>query len=101
MPDSRLLKAIELLPKSDAVIGPVEDGGYDLIAMNNPYTELFKNIRWSSADVLKETRQRGEALEINIELLEMSFDLDSAESLVRVAPMWHPPLHSPGKYPEN
>lgn len=101
MHESRLLKVVELLPKFDAVIGPVEDGGYDLIAMNHPYAELFKDIRWSSKYVLKETRERAEASGISMELLDMSFDLDTTESLIRAASMWHPPLHPPGKYPGN
>ncbi|MES0372580.1 MAG: TIGR04282 family arsenosugar biosynthesis glycosyltransferase [Mariprofundaceae bacterium] len=101
MTDLRLIKAIELLSDCDAVIGPVEDGGYDLIAMNSPCTELFKDIRWSSEDVSKETIQRAEASKIRMELLDTSFDLDTAESLKRAAPMWRPPLHLPGKHPEN
>lgn len=101
MPESRLHKVVELLPEFDTVIGPVDDGGYDLIAMNHPYTDLFKDIRWSSEDVLKETVQRAERSEIRVKLLDMSFDLDTAESIKRAASMWRPPLHPPGKYPEN
>lgn len=101
MPESRLLKVAELLSESNVVIGPVEDGGYDLIAMDKPYTDLFKDIGWSSEDVLKETLQRAEALEVSMELLEMSFDLDTPASLERALPMWRPPLHSPEKCPKN
>ncbi|MES0371912.1 MAG: TIGR04282 family arsenosugar biosynthesis glycosyltransferase [Mariprofundaceae bacterium] len=90
MSELRLLKAVELLQKVDVVVGPVEDGGYDLIAMNHSYAELFRDIRWSSEEVLKETMQRAKASEVSMELLEMSFDLDTAESLKRAASVWKP-----------
>jgi len=101
MSDSRLKHAVALLNSFDLVIGPVEDGGYDLIAMKAPHTELFTGIQWSSEHVLQETVRQAEFLQLKTELLDMSFDLDTAESLRRAAPIWCSPLPLPEKDQEN
>ncbi len=101
MPDSRLQHAAALLGHCDVVIGPVEDGGYDLIAMNKPYPELFSRIRWSSKHVLQETLQHVEQLHLKLGLLDMSYDLDTPESLQRAAPVWSAPISLPEKYRKN
>jgi len=101
MPDSRLTCAAALLGDHDVVIGPVEDGGYDLIAMNQPYLELFNRIRWSSEHVLQETIQHVEKLGLKLKLLDMSYDLDTPESLHRAAAIWNAPISLPEKYLEN
>ncbi len=101
MPDSRLHSAAEFLGRNDVVIGPVEDGGYDLIAMKSPYQELFSQIRWSSEHVLQETLQHVERLHLKLKLLDMSYDLDTPESLHRAAPVWNAPIPLPEKYRKN
>jgi len=101
MPNSRLKRAAALLANYDVVIGPVEDGGYDLIAMNQPYLELFNTIRWSSEHVLQETLQHVEKLDLKLKLLDMSYDLDTPESLHRAASIWNAPTSLPEKYLEN
>jgi rSAM/selenodomain-associated transferase 1 len=55
MPDERLLHAASALNEYDVVLGAVEDGGYDLIAMNGVCPMLFSDISWSSEHVLKQT----------------------------------------------
>lgn len=101
MSDSRLQSAAALLSGCDVVIGPVEDGGYDLIAMNGPHPELFSRIRWSSEHVLQETFQHVERLHLKLKLLDMSYDLDTPESLQRAAPVWGAPISLPEKHQEN
>jgi len=101
MLDSRLRRAATLLDNYDVVIGPVEDGGYDLIAMKRPATELFDDIRWSSEHVLQETIRHAEGLGLRLKLLDMSFDLDRPESLQRAAPEWSAPVFMPKRDPEN
>lgn len=90
MESSRLTEAVKQLETYDVVVGPVEDGGYDLIAMKRPHIELFTNIRWGSEHVLDETRQRAKASGISTGLLAVSFDLDTPESLERAKPLWAP-----------
>lgn len=101
MPESRLLEAVERLNNHDVVIGPVEDGGYDLIGMNRPCPELFENIPWSTEHVLQQTVQQAEAASISLTLLDMGYDLDGPESLRRAAPIWNAPVSLPEKYQKN
>ena len=42
----------------DAVVVPVEDGGYALIGMREPQPALFADMPWSTAGVMAETRRR-------------------------------------------
>jgi len=102
MDESRLRQAVERLSHTDVVIGPVEDGGYDLIAMNRSCPELFRFIHWGSEQVLEQTLDRAKPAGITIELLETGFDLDSPECLKRAAALWQPPIDlRRGKYPEK
>jgi uncharacterized protein len=52
MHPSRLLQAAALIRKHDVVLGPVEDGGYDLIACRGLYPEVFARCtgRYAGAD---------------------------------------------------
>jgi len=88
MAESRLAEAVARLKEHDVVIGPVEDGGYDLIAMNRSCPELLEEIDWGTERVLTQTMQRAAATSISVALLDVSFDLDTPESLRRAAPLW-------------
>lgn len=92
MPESRLAEAIKMLDGHDAVIGPVEDGGYDLIAMGRPCPELFTAIDWGSERVLQQSRKRAEEASVSLALLDEGFDLDTPESLERAADIWPVPF---------
>jgi glycosyltransferase A (GT-A) superfamily protein (DUF2064 family) len=43
---------------ADAVVFPVEDGGYVLIGMRAPQPDLFSGMTWSTDTVMTETRRR-------------------------------------------
>ena len=47
--------AFEALNDHDAVIGPASDGGYYLIGMNQPISEIFNNKYWGTPSVLSDT----------------------------------------------
>jgi rSAM/selenodomain-associated transferase 1 len=52
-------EAAEILRNgADAVVIPVEDGGYALIGMRRPQAALFGRIRWGESDVMQVTRAR-------------------------------------------
>lgn len=89
MADERLLSAACLLKENDIVLGPVEDGGYDLLAMNAVYP-LFDGICWSTAQVFNQTLQKAEASGCRVGMLAPDFDVDLLPDLDRaVAAGWN------------
>ncbi|MFO0724794.1 MAG: TIGR04282 family arsenosugar biosynthesis glycosyltransferase [Myxococcota bacterium] len=76
---ARLGAALRALQDHAVVLGPVEDGGYDLIGLDRPRPELFHGIPWSTAAVLETTVRR--AAPLRPHLLPLSMDLDRPEDL--------------------
>jgi rSAM/selenodomain-associated transferase 1 len=70
---------------SDAVLGPARDGGYWLIALSRCDPALFSGIAWSSASVLKATRERLAALGWRWSELNTRWDVDRPEDLEELA----------------
>lgn len=70
----------------DVVIGPVEDGGYDLIATASFQPELFQGIDWGSETVFIKTMSIINRLSLSVKVLETSFDLDRPQDLQRASP---------------
>jgi rSAM/selenodomain-associated transferase 1 len=69
---------------NDAVLGPVEDGGYGLLGLNRVDETLFRDIAWSTAHVADETRRRLLSLGWRWEELPMLWDIDRPEDLPRL-----------------
>jgi rSAM/selenodomain-associated transferase 1 len=67
----------------DAVYGPSEDGGYYLLAMRELHQELFRDIPWSSGEVLERSMERGQQAGLGISLLPEWHDVDTAADLER------------------
>ena len=67
--------SFKLLDKCDLVIGPSYDGGYFLIGMKNPDENIFKNIPWSTNNVLEKTILK--IKDRKISFLEIAKDIDS------------------------
>ncbi|HKI62057.1 MAG TPA: TIGR04282 family arsenosugar biosynthesis glycosyltransferase [Mariprofundaceae bacterium] len=82
MDDARLQEAARHLNSHDVVIGPVEDGGYDLIALSGDWP-VFDAVEWSSGLVLEQTLANCERLGLSCHLLTTSFDIDTPEDLAR------------------
>ncbi len=76
-------KALATLARADAVLGPVEDGGYCLIGMNEPHPELFRSIDWSTDTVAEQTLDRAAAADLDIVLLDTLWDVDDHADYVR------------------
>jgi len=83
MPESRLLEAASMLTDSDIVLGPVEDGGYELIAMRQACPQLFTDIHWSTTSVLEETLARIRETGLSCRMLPVGFDIDTPEAWQR------------------
>ena len=81
MNDERLIHASLALNDYDVVFGAVEDGGYDLIAMNHAYPALFSGVSWSSEHVLTQSLAIAEQHNLHCLVLEESFDVDTPEML--------------------
>ncbi|MBN4082193.1 TIGR04282 family arsenosugar biosynthesis glycosyltransferase [Mariprofundus ferrooxydans] len=92
MLDKRLLQASAALDDYDVVLGAVEDGGYDLIAMNRAYPALFSGITWSSEHVLQQSVDIAQEQGLNYLVLEESFDVDTPDMLHRAQQLgWQVP----------
>lgn len=69
---------------SDAVLGPAEDGGYLLLALQRYKAELFMGMPWGTDQVLSLTRRRLKQLDWCWRELPMLWDVDRPEDLARL-----------------
>jgi rSAM/selenodomain-associated transferase 1 len=65
------------LDNYDLVLGPATDGGYWLIALQKVQPALFRDIPWSTNQVLGETLRRARALGLRILVLRELADVDT------------------------
>lgn len=73
--------AFDALARVPVVLGPAADGGYYLIALRAPQPGLFRGILWGSHSVRQATLERAAALALDVYLLEMLRDVDTAADL--------------------
>ena len=78
-----IIKAFGSLKNYDVVIGPAEDGGYYLLGLKKINVELFKNISWSTEDVLNQTLSICKKLNLKAFLLPILSDIDNEEDYNR------------------
>ena len=74
--------AAEALGEHDVVLGPSNDGGYWLIGMKKPECALFRDIPWSTDEVLERTLQRCREQGLKVRLLSHKTDIDTVEEWV-------------------
>jgi hypothetical protein len=80
-----LIEAREALARGcDAVLGPVEDGGYHLIALRRRVPRLFEEVSWGTDRVLAQTRSRLTALGWRWHELAKRWDVDWPEDFARL-----------------
>jgi rSAM/selenodomain-associated transferase 1 len=68
----------------DAVLGPVEDGGYHLLALRSPEPRLFAGVSWGTDRVLVQTRLRLSALGWRWHELPTRWDIDRPDDFDRL-----------------
>ncbi len=76
-----VLKAFDLLTRSDIVFGPAKDGGYYLVGMKTLIKEIFEGVPWSSDKTLMKSIENAKLYGYNVALTEMLADIDTAEDL--------------------
>ncbi|WP_392531754.1 TIGR04282 family arsenosugar biosynthesis glycosyltransferase [Nostoc sp. C117] len=75
----------------DLVIGPAMDGGYYLIGLRQPISELFANIEWGTAQVFQKTVEIAQKLNLSQINLPPLADIDRPEDLA----IWEKVTRSP------
>jgi rSAM/selenodomain-associated transferase 1 len=69
---------------ADAVVIPADDGGYVLIGMRQAQPALFSDMRWSTCDVMDETRRRLRQVGLTWQEPVTLWDVDVASDLERL-----------------
>jgi len=78
---SLISKGFRDLDRNDIVIGPSKDGGYYLLGMKKFYPELFSGIDWSTEQVLEQTLEKANSLNLSVSLLKELNDIDTIDDL--------------------
>jgi len=84
MSEARLHSALRALRSSDVVLGPVQDGGYDLLAVRDSWPELFSDIAWGTPSVLEKTLAKISQLGLRHRCLSLAFDVDTPDDVQRI-----------------
>ena len=80
--DRRVMEAaFSALEEVDVVLGPTFDGGYYLIGAKQAHPELFRNMVWSTEQVLEQTLARAAMLGVSVRLLGKLHDIDTEDDL--------------------
>ena len=79
-----LAEAFKQLQQCDLVLGPAVDGGYYLIGLQRSVPELFINIDWGTSQVLQQTIDTAQTLNLLVNYLPLLADIDRPEDL----PIW-------------
>ena len=77
-----ILSAFNLLAKNKVVLGPAKDGGYYLVGLSEVVSNLFRDIPWSSNQVMERTLQRVREQSLVYALLPELEDLDEYEQKI-------------------
>jgi len=83
-----LREAAAALHERPAVFVPALDGGYALVGLRAPHAALFTGMRWSTAQVMDDTRARLAAAGIAHTELEAVADIDEAADLQHLPAAW-------------
>lgn len=67
------------LQTHDLVVGPAVDGGYWLIGLRTPGADLFRDINWSSDQVLAQTLAQARKQALRSQVLRILTDIDTEE----------------------
>jgi len=78
---AHLDEAFTALEIHDLVVGPTQDGGYWCIGLKRTAPELFRDIPWSTREVLSRTLVRAHGAGLSVATVSTLEDLDTALDL--------------------
>jgi rSAM/selenodomain-associated transferase 1 len=84
LPLAYLEQAFLGLGTADITLGPGHDGGYYLIGMKRPHSDLFRGIAWSTEKVIPQTLAICHRLGLAVHQLPEWYDVDVAGDLARL-----------------
>lgn len=84
LPARHLELAHAALATHDAVLGPVDDGGFYLIGLARVPVGLLADLPWSTAETLRRTEQRLRTAGLTLARAPFWFDVDEPHDLVRL-----------------
>ncbi len=84
LPVEHMVNATRILEskQADLVFTPTRDGGFGLIAMNQPWPALMDCVEWSAETTLQQVLTRARMLRLRYTLLPEWYDIDVVEDLV-------------------
>ncbi len=82
LPLQHIREGLKKLNQCQVILGPVEDGGYYLLALSEARRELFRDIDWGTSAVLAQTRSKLQPQEYL--LLPPWYDVDTDQDLKRL-----------------
>lgn len=88
LPQAYLDQAWHLLEHCDCVLGPATDGGYYLVGLRGTVPDFaapFRDIEWSTAQVLTQTVSALKDHDLSLGLLPPWYDVDSAAAVSTLA----------------
>ncbi len=81
LPGHLLAMASRALTTHDVVLGPARDGGYYALGLRQPQPAIFKDITWSTSQVLEQTLARCREQNLRVFFLPTWYDVDTAADL--------------------
>ena len=77
-------RAIQNLQRTDAVLGPSEDGGYYLLGLRRFQPGMLEKLPWSQPHTRQATEDRLKSLGFKVSQTQMLFDIDTPSDLKRL-----------------
>lgn len=84
LPGEYLRRAIHLLDGNDVVFGPSEDGGYYLVGLKRLHGEIFREIAWSTSQVMEQSSVKAQKEDLRVALLPEWYDVDTPKDVKRL-----------------
>src|SRR5439155_5866080 len=84
LPASVYQDALTLLASHDDVLGPSSDGGYYLMGLAHPAPGLFRDIPWSTDQVLRATLAKAKEAGLATAQLPVHRDIDTVDDLLHL-----------------